>query len=400
MYQRPICQKLIQRLEEPRQHIQVLVGPRQVGKTTLAHQVLELLRVTSSVPSHYASADEPTLRDTSWIEQQWEIGRLRAKQTNNALGAVLILDEIQKVPHWSDTVKMLWDQDTAAGLNLKVMMLGSSNLLIQKGLTESLAGRFELIPITHWSFRESRDAFAWSLDQYIYFGGYPGAALLIKEEERWARYIVDSLVETSISRDIMLMTRINKPTLLRRVFELGCHYSGQILSYQKMLGQLQEAGNATTVAHYLELLAGAGMVMGLPKFSFEIVRQKASSPKLQVLNTALITSQGSISFQEAQQDREMWGRLVESAIGAHLINSSQGTKLSVSYWREGNKEVDFIVRKGKDLAAIEVKSSKRRTSLPGMDAFSQRFRPQKKLLVGGQGISIEEFLLNPISNWL
>jgi predicted AAA+ superfamily ATPase len=249
MYKRPIYKKILKRLEEPRRFIQVLAGPRQVGKTTLAHQVSEIFFPLL----HYASADEPASRDTAWIEQQWEIGRLRAKRDVNSSGTLLILDEIQKIPHWSEVVKNLWDEDTASGIPLKVIILGSSTLLIQSGLTESLAGRFEQIPISHWYFEEARDAFGWSLEQYIYFGGYPGAALLIEDEERWSRYVVDSLIETSISRDIMLMTRIHKPALLRRLFGLGCHYSGQVLSYQKMLGQLQDVGNATTLAHYLDL---------------------------------------------------------------------------------------------------------------------------------------------------
>ncbi|MCX7338481.1 MAG: ATP-binding protein [Alphaproteobacteria bacterium] len=395
MYTRPIYTKIKKRLLEPRGFIQVLAGPRQVGKTTLAHQLKDALPFVAQ----YASADEPTLRDTTWIEQQWEIGRLRAQHAS-AVGALLILDEVQKIPHWSDIVKSLWDQDAALGIPLRVMILGSSNLLIQKGLTESLAGRFELIPISHWSFGECQDAFGWTLDQYVYFGGYPGAASLIDDEERWSQYIVNSLIETSISRDIMLMTRVHKPALLRRLFELGCRYSGQILSYQKMLGQLQDTGNATTLAHYLDLLEGAGLIVGLQKFAMEPVRQKASSPKLQALNTALITAQGAISFKEAVADRETWGRLVECAVGAHLINTTKGTKIEISYWREGNKEVDFVMRKGEIVVPVEVKSSQKRTSLPGIEAFSKNFSPNKKILVGGQGIPIEEFLQRSPDYWI
>ena len=392
MYRRPIYETLSKRLKEKRNFIQVLSGPRQVGKTTLALQ----LKDTLSMPSHYASADEPLSHDFSWIEQQWEIGRLRAREASSNEGALLILDEVQKIHRWSDVVKKLWDEDTRYGVNLKVMLLGSSTLLIQSGLTESLAGRFEVIPITHWFFKECRDAFGWSLDQYVFFGGYPGGAKLIHDEKRWAHYIVDSLIETNIVKDILLMERIHKPALLRQVFELGCRYSGQILSYQKMLGQLQESGNASTLAHYLDLLSSAGLVAGLPKFSFEAVRQKASSPKLQVLNTALISAQGSTGFKAAQEDREGWGRLVESTIGAHLINSTLGTPIELSYWREGNKEVDFVLRNGKKLFALEVKSSQRPISLPGMTTFSERYHPEKKLLVGGQGLPLEEFLLMPL----
>ncbi|MEI8295647.1 MAG: ATP-binding protein [Alphaproteobacteria bacterium] len=396
MYKRPIYSKIIKQLEGPRSFIQVLAGPRQVGKTTIAQQVIEAF----APAAHYASADDLTLRDIAWIEQQWEIGRLRAKHDANTSGALLILDEIQKIPHWSDIVKKLWDEDATSRIPLKVMILGSSVPLIQKGITESLAGRFELIPISHWGFEECRAAFGWTVEQYIYFGGYPGAAQLFEDEERWSRYVVDSLIETAISRDIMLMTNIHKPALLRRLFELGCNYSGQVLSYQKMLGQLQDTGNTTTLAHYLELLSGAGLLTGLPKFSGELLRIKASSPKLQVLNTALITAQSTLSFKETQEDREAWGRLVECAIGAHLVNSTRGSKIEVFYWREGNKEVDFVIRKGEVLVAIEVKSSMRRTSFLGLEDFSKRFHPTRKLLVGGQGILIDEFLLRSPEYWL
>jgi hypothetical protein len=283
---------------------------------------------------------------------------------------------------------------------LKVVLLGSSPLLVQKGLTESLAGRFELIPVTHWSFVEMRQAFGWKLDQFVYFGGYPGAAGLINDHPRWSRYIMDALIETTISRDILLMTRVDKPALLRRLFHLGCDYSGQVLSYQKMVGQLQDAGNTTTLAHYLELLSGAGMLTGLSKFSDRRVRQRASSPKLQVMNTALMTASSPHAFEAAKKDRDFWGRLVESAAGAHLINTSLGTKTEVFYWREGTREVDYILRSGKSITAIEVKSGYAKESLPGMEAFSKAFKPTRKLLVGNRGIPMEEFLTKPATHWV
>jgi predicted AAA+ superfamily ATPase len=278
----------------------LLLGPRQTGKTTIARQIAEAV----SLPVHFATADEPTLRDRNWIIQQWEIARFKIIEKDKKKGTLLILDEVQKVALWSEVVKRLWDEDSASGLSLKVVLLGSSPLLVQKGLTESLAGRFEVIPVTHWSYPEMHEAFGWSLEQYIFFGGYPGSASLIEEPERWARYIIDSLIETTLSRDILLLTRVDKPALLRRLYQLGCDYSGQILSYQKMLGQLHEAGNTTTLAHYLNLLEGAGLVAGLPKFSGKQVRQRASSPKLQVMNTALMTAPSPYSLVSAQHDRE------------------------------------------------------------------------------------------------
>lgn len=394
MYRRPVYHTLLARLKEPRKFLQVLSGPRQTGKTTLVRQVMEAF----NIPNHYASADEPTLQSRTWIEQQWEICRLLA--SGNKQGAILILDEIQKVSGWSEVIKRLWDRDTADKIRLKVVVLGSSPVLIQSGLTESLAGRFEIIPVVHWSYPEMRDAFGWNLEQFIYFGGYPGSADLISDRQRWARYIIDSLIETTISRDILLITRVDKPALLRRLFLLGCDYSGQILSYQKMLGQLHDAGNTTTLAHYLDLLSGAGMLTGLQKIFTQSVRQRASSPKLQVLNTALLSSQSNLSFEAAQKDREFWGRLVESAVGAHLINSAAGTNIRVFYWRERGREVDFVLQSGKTIAAIEVKSGYRKGSLPGMEEFSRAFKPKLKLLVGGDGIPIKKILSVPVQNWL
>lgn len=396
MYKRLIYKTILQRLKEPRRFIQVLAGPRQVGKTVLARQVMDSL----AIPSHYASADEPTLRDRTWIEQQWDLARLQISSEKGKKEALLVLDEVQKVTGWSEVVKRLWDEDTTAGTALKVVLLGSAPLLIQKGLTESLAGRFEIMPATHWSYGEMRAAFGWNLEQYIYFGGYPGAAGLIEDESRWRRYIIDSLIETTISRDILLLTRVDKPALLRRLFQLACDYSGQIVSYQKMLGQLQEAGNTTTLAHYLDLLAGAGMVMGLPKYSGGRARQRASSPKLQVMNSALVTAPSPLSFKDARQERDFWGRLVESSVGAHLVNSTRGTRVEIFYWRERNREVDFIVQAGRMVVAIEVKSGYAKGALPGMEALSKQFPIQRKLLVGAGGIGIEEFLLKAVAAWL
>lgn len=386
MFKRAAYPILMKRFHEPRRFIQVIAGPRQVGKTTLAKQAMESL----PIPFHYASADEPMLRDNVWLEEQWEIGRLKANGA--AKGAVLILDEVQKLPNWSNTVKFLWDMDSRKKVNLKVALLGSSPLLIQKGLTESLAGRFETVPLSHWSYTEMRKAFGFSVEQYIYFGGYPGAAPLINDENRWRRYILDSLIETTISKDILLMTRVDKPALLRRLFQLGCDYSAQVLSYQKMIGQLHDAGNTTTLAHYLDLLAGAGMLAGLQKYSGKKVRQRGSSPKLLVLNTALMTAPSGLTFEMAQSDRNYWGRLVETAVGAHLYNALLGHNGKLQYWREANKEVDYVVTSNKKIIAIEVKSGSRREALPGMDAFNATYHPAQMILIGGQGLSIEEAL--------
>jgi hypothetical protein len=392
-FARPILGKLTQRMSEPRRFLQVLAGPRQVGKTTLARQLMTAFGDHSS----YATADSLAPNDTIWIEQQWDAARFHCRQTGIWL---LVLDEIQKISGWSEVIKRLWDEDSAQNLDLRIVLLGSSPLLVQRGLTESLAGRFEILRIGHWSFAEMREAFGWTVDQYLYFGGYPGAASLIEDEERWRRYLLDSLIETTLSRDILLMNRVDKPALLRQLFRLGCEYSSQILSYQKMLGQLQDAGNTTTLAHYLDLLTGAGMLCGLSKFSGEVVRQRGSSPKFQVLNNGLMTAQSADSFPQALQNPERWGRIAESGIGAHLANGALAGEYELFYWRDAAKEVDFVLRKGGSVLALEIKTGQRRMSLPGMAAFDKIYLPKKKLLVGTGGIPFEEFLGIPVPELL
>ena len=391
-YQRPHYATLLARLNEPRRFLQVVAGPRQVGKTTLVQQVCANL----TVPVQYASADEPTLRGAEWISQQWDLARLRAGDGD----AILVLDEVQKIGAWSEAVKRLWDEDTRNKVALKVVLLGSAPLLIQRGLTESLAGRFEVLHLQHWSALEMHQAFGWSVEQSIFHGGYPGAAGLIGDHERWVRYVRDALIETTLSRDVLLLSRVDKPALMRRLFELGCRYSGQVLSYTKMIGQLQDAGNTTTLAHYLDLLSAAGMLTGIPKYAGETVRSRGSSPKLQVLDTALLSALAAYTFEEAQADRDYWGRLVESAVGAHLANAAASGQCELFYWRERNQEVDFVVRIGHKVTAIEVKSGRSASALPGMQAFNAAFKPDRMLLVGGNGIPLEEFLFTSVTQWV
>ena len=385
---------LLQRLLEPRRFIQVLAGPRQVGKTTLARAVA----VQCGLPFVYASADGPSPPDDRWIDQQWDAATLAAQ---TPAGAVLVLDEVQKVPRWSEAVKARWDDDTHQGRQVRVVVLGSAPLLVQRGLTESLAGRFELLRAPHWSLAEMREAFGWNLEQYLCFGGYPGGASLIDDPARWSAYIRDALVETTLSRDVLLMSRVDKPALLRQLFDLACGYSGQELSYTKMLGQLQDAGNTTTLAHYLDLLAGAGIVRGLQKYAGDLARRRSSSPKLCVLNTALLTSRAGASPERVRANPAAWGRLVESGVGAHLLNTSPPDGVEVSYWRDGKDEVDFVLHAGGQGTAIEVKSTFS-ASTKGLGAFKQQFPRARTLLVGpGSGaIGIEEFLSRPASWWL
>ena len=394
-YQRSQVVLLKRRLKEPRRFLQVIAGPRQVGKTTLVQQVME----TFESGFLYASADEPSTRGPVWIQQQWEAARLAAKARGRS-GAILALDEVQKIPDWSETVKRLWDEDTRSKLPLRVVVLGSAPLLVARGLTESLAGRFETIHVPHWSFVEMRKAFGFDLEQYLLFGGYPGAASLIDEPDRWRRYVVDSLIETSLSRDVLLLTRVDKPALLRQLFLLACTYSGQILSFTKMLGQLQDAGNTTTLAHYLSLLAGAGMVCGLQKFSGSAARTRGSIPKLRVMNTALMSASLGLTADAISKDSTLRGRLVESAVGTHLVNTMSDGTIEVFYWREGLNEVDFVVRDGGRVTAIEVKSDNKTGRSGGLAVFAESFKTHRTLLVGADGIPLQTFLEEPVSHWI
>jgi len=410
-YQRHHVTTLLARLAEAPERLIVISGPRQTGKTTLVRQALD----QTSLESRYVSVDEPepsgpTLsfnekeqtapitgnRDAKWLTRVWE--EARRDDNHSECGFVLVLDEIQKIPGWSDAVKGLWDADRAAGRTLHVVILGSAPLLMQQGLTESLAGRFELIRVNHWSLHEMVDAFGFDLPGYIYFGGYPGAAHRIGDQPRWREYIRSSLIEPNIERDILSMTRVDKPALLKRTFELGSSYSGQILSYTKMQGQLQDAGNTTTLAHYLDLLSNAGLLTGLQKYAGQHHRRRSSSPKLNVLNTSFMAVNSGYSFEEAQADRSFWGRLVESTVGAHLFNTGK-PDINLYYWRQSPHEVDFVLEKGRRLIAIEVKSTQHGRNHAGIAAFNNHFSPEHTLVVGPQGIPLEEFLTQPAAHW-
>jgi predicted AAA+ superfamily ATPase len=382
------------RLNEPRARIQVLAGPRHSGKTTLVRQVLADLKA----PAHYVSADQVTAQDRGWLEAQWEIGRLRAAQSRSH-PAVLVLDEVQKVPAWSEVVKRLWDSDTARAIPMHVVLLGSAPMPVQRGLADSLAGRFEIIRVPHWSLPEMREAFDFDIEQYAYFGGYPGAADLVTDLDRWSSYVLDSLVETTLSRDVLTMTRVDKPALLRQVFRLGCDYSGQVVSYQKLVGQLQDAGNTTTIEHCLDLLAGSGLVTGLAKYSGSAIRQRASSPKLLALNTGLVSALGALPHAAVRERPDLWGRLIETAVGAHLVNTA-GALVEVTYWRESGFEVDYVLSAGEALSAIEVKSGRTRGPIGGLDRFRRGHPRARPLIVGTGGIPIEEFLTRPAQHWL
>lgn len=424
MYLHSTGKTLGERLGERPRRMQILAGPRQVGKTTL---VTSILGGRDGASRSYVSADEGAApievagagfstaavsppqsprTDARWLIDHWQRASVYAStwsarkrpQDESELPYVLAIDEIQKIPDWSETVKGLWDANLRAASPMHVVLLGSSPLLMQKGLSESLAGRFELIPMTHWSFEEMNEAFGWTIDEYIYFGGYPGSATQIDDEERWRNYVRDALIAPNIEKDVLEMTRVDQPALLKQLFEIGCAYSGQIVALDKVLGLLNSKGNTVTLSRYLDLLDRAGLLRGLLKHSDHEVRRRRSPPKFQVLNTALMSATGTHSFDEAKADRSYWGRLTESAVGMHLCNTAEAN-IGVHYWRESPLEVDFVVSKGKRLLAIEVKSGKAAGPKPGLNEFQRRHRGSRALVVGSEACPLSEFLGLPVSHW-
>ena len=390
MFERNHIELIRRRIREPRKLIQVIMGPRQVGKTTMLTQILKKTKINHS----FESADAVLNSNTSWLNQVWEGARM-AMKASGAREFLLVIDEIQKISNWSEAVKSNWDRDTREGVNMKVILSGSSRLLLQMGLSESLAGRFETFHLGHWSFAEMQAAFGWNLKQYMYFGGYPGSASFIDDEDRWKNYIKDSLIETTISKDILMLTRIDKPALLKRLFEIGTIYSGRIVSMTKVMGELQDAGNTTTLSHYLRLLTDCWLLCGLDKYVIDAVRKKSSIPKFHVYNNALMSALSDYAFEDVIVNPAAWGHFAESSVGAHLLNYALPERYNIYYWREGNLEVDFVLVRNKSVIAIEVKSGLK-VKNKGMGEFAKKFNPKKVLLVGTEGIPFESFLkINP-----
>ncbi len=390
-FQRPQIKSLVKRLSEKRKYIQLLAGPRQVGKTTLIFQYMK----STKSPTYYVSADNKSSEGKVWINKHWEAVRLKLKTSKRKV-YILIIDEIQKIPEWSEAVKKNWDEDTRNNINIKVVLLGSSQLLIQEGLSESLAGRFEYIHLGHWTYNEIYSAFKLTPEEFAWFGGYPGSMALLKDERRWKDYINYSIIDATITKDILLLTQITKPILLKNLFELGSLYSSQVLSYNKILGQFTDAGNTTTLAHYLKLLDASNLLSGIQKFTIKPHKKRSSSPKFQVYNTALISAQMSNSFTEIITDGNSWGRIVESTVGAHLLNNKLDNDYELFYWRESNDEVDFVLQKDSEVIALEVKSGiiKNRS---GLNKFTKLFNPNKVIVIDNLGLSWKEFItINPI----
>lgn len=404
-FARPRLDELVHFLTSPGPpRIVALTGPRQTGKTTMIRQALRRV----DIPSRYFPVDESlaehahkpneegdSLR-TAWLLDTWKKARQDADQ--HARGFVLALDEIQYVKGWSTIVKVQWDRDRRTGCPLRVIVSGSAPWSMLTGLHESLAGRFMPVHAEHWSFSEMSAAFGFSVDEYLFSGGYPGTASSAGNLEVWRKAVLDTIIAPAIERDIVALTRVDKPSLMRRLMELAARYSGQMLSYNKMLGQLQEAGNTTTLATYLDLLSDAGLVTGLPRYSAKPYLGRASSPKLNVLNTALMTAPLTYTFEEARADRTFWGRLVESGVGAHLHNTA-GHEVELSSWWDGAHEVDFVLSRGPNLVGIEVKSGPRLGRLSGLAEFRKRFPGARTLVVGDRGVPLAEFLSHPARYW-
>lgn len=386
MFKRPQFKELASRISESRNKLQAIVGPRQVGKSTLIKQVLQ----ETEVPGMMVSADGVPKDNTAWIGETWDTARARMRLGNHG-EYLLVIDEVHKLDNWSEEVKKQWDADTFNDVNMKVVILGSSRLLLKDGLTESLAGRYELIRMPHWSWPEMREAFGMDLDRYVYFGGYPGSAGFIGDESRWRRYIRDSIIAPAIEQDIMMTKTVYKPGLMRQLFELGCTYSGKEISLTKLLGQLQDAGNVTTLASYLNTLSEAQLLCGLHKYASDNVRKYNSVPKMMVYNTALLSALSGMTFEKVFTAPKQWGRWVESAVGAHILNMAENLDYKVYYWRERDDEVDFVIESNRRCVAVEVKSGSRPTDR-GLSKFAAAFHPVQSFVVGTGGIPLEEFL--------
>ncbi len=392
-FQRPFVKDITESSNNKQNLINIITGPRQVGKTTAA----EYIKSKWKGPVHYANADLALGSETHWIISHWN--RIRDQEVKKNQKKLLILDEIQKIKGWSDVVKGLWDEDKMNNSPICVLLLGSSSLLLSKGLSDSLSGRFFLHRFTHWTFSECMKAFEWDFNKWVYFGGYPGTAGFINNINKWKQYIVDSIIDTVLTRDVLSLQTVTKPSLLRNLFILSSHFPSQILSYNKMLGQMQDAGNTTTLTHYLKLLESAFLISGLENYSGSIIRIKSSSPKLILWNNALITALDTRNYQEAGKDLSWWGRLLENAVGAHLINNLQSINYQVMYWREKNMEVDFIVSSGQKLWAIEVKSGTP-GKLLGMKEFLKKYPKAKPVIIGTGGINFKDFFTSHPSDHL
>jgi predicted AAA+ superfamily ATPase len=361
---------LRKRINESGPLIQVLVGPRQVGKTTAVRAVLAGRGV-------YETADSPTPLPSSIVEGWW-------KQGSESPEKILAIDEIQKIPGWSEVVKKCWDRAPRA---LKVILTGSSSLLLEKALRESLAGRFELIRAEHWNFGEARGRFDLSVQRFVEFGCYPGGVPFLNDLERWGAYLRDSIVEPVLGRDLLQMHPVEQPALLRQVFGVAVSHPAEIVSLQKIQGQMQGKGTLPTIQNYLRLLKEAFLITPVGKFSSSGLRIRGSSPKLVVHDNGLVRCFERPVHAPLSPDRA--GRYVENAVGARLIESG----FDLFYWKDRNLEVDWVAV-GPDGRrwAIEVKSGEIfAKDLDGLSEFCRRHPDFEPYLVSAVGQTLDGF---------
>lgn len=339
------------RLREGSSLIQVLLGPRQVGKTT---SILNMIKSDFPDEAHYVSADQVFNASPSWLVEQWIKARSEKK--------ILIVDEIQKCENWAEVVKKIFDDNKKSGISFQCVLLGSSSLAIHKGLTESLTGRFQLIQAYHWNYAESLEGYGLDFEDYLRRGGYPGSYNLGDDKE-WSDYVRNSIVSTVIEKDILQYHTVKSPALFRQAFEILMSYPAQEISYTKLLGQLQDRGNVELVKYYISLYEGAYLVKALEKFSPKKIITKASSPKILPLAPCFYF----LSILDTYRSDER-GRAFELLVGAQLVRTGE----DLCYWREGKDEVDFVLKRGRRIWAIEVKTGDSR-SQKGLIAFKKKY---------------------------
>lgn len=358
--------------------IQVILGPRQVGKTTT---ILKLIDEQYKDVSRYVSADTVFNPGAAWLRGEWQ----NAIEKNQ----ILFIDEIQKIDNWSEAIKALYDETKRAKKKIKCVLLGSSSLAIQSGLTESLTGRFQLINAYHWNYKESHQAYGLNFEEYVRYGGYPGSYRFIHTDD-WNDYVLNSIINTVIEKDILLYHAVKKPALFKQAFEIIVSYPAQEISYAKLLGQLQDGGNTDLIKYYLELYQGAFLIKILEKYSEKVIKIKASSPKIIPLAPCIPYIQTRTAY-----DAEVKGRIFELMVGAQLVRTNE----QLYYWREGKFEVDYVLKSGSKVFAIEVKSGKKRSER-GLEEFKKRFKKARGIIINLENyIEFENDPMSFLEKW-
>ena len=417
-YVRPIKQDILKYLDGKPKHMLMLWGPRQSGKSTLIQQTLrhypgpyQYINVDDFEPEHIIDFPELMQKPKSsrlslWMREHWQKARSCAQASSQPF--VLVIDEVQMIPNWAQRVKGMYDRDRWDGHQVHVVLLGSSPRNLQKGISESLLGRFYPMDIPHWSYSEMKEAFGFSVDDYIFYGGYPGAASYAGPDQylEWKNYVQTAVIDGNLERDIFELIEIHYPDVMDQVFKIGAHASSQLMDIKKVIEKFtyetqqqlkKEDFPHILVMRYLTILSKVSMLTSITKYARDPFKRRRT-PKFQVLNTGLMSATHTLTFEEAKQSPAYWGRLAESAVGAHLLNTLHPSA-SLHYWRYNGDEVDFVVDRTITLTAIEVKTAKKNKPLKGLQTFCQKFPVTRSLVVGTGGISFEEFLSKPATWW-